>query len=613
MSSGQSSSNEATASPPPVSKKRKRDTQQSQDEIEIDVSAPEPPSKKALRKAKKKGTSITAEDKLQAKNGKPAKQDAKPHFDDKSSSLTIPKKSEHGIWIGNLPFTTTKDNLLKFLTSNTTISEDQVIRVKMPVPKDTGNDNVSSKLSSQRQKPQNKGFAYVDFSMELAKTQAIALSEKLLMGRAVLIKDALSFEGRPEPIERDAGGKMQIGKPPTKRIFVGNLSFDATKETVELHFSKCGPVEQVFLATFEDTGKCKGYGWVTFEEVEAASAAVRGWVDLKADSEDEEAESSDDHDDQKAAKKKRKPRKWWVNRMEGRQLRTEFAEDPTTRYKKRFGKEAKATKSAVEETNSDEIFSEKTPSTISKSRDKPKREDTAQNQVFKPHKKISRKDGPVDRILEKMRGDIVIAEGKKTTFDWSDVESSQRGLLMGNLTCFHIPNHCIKGYQNLSSQRRHRSRNHPLPPFPTQEVRSFLRILLHRIPIHLQTRLITPHHRLLIHPHATLHQRPNTARESRNLQPRSNADLIVLARVDGPARRLFKPCDRHLRLLFGDVFGDPYVPVHAQNDIDLPTAVTGVDRPYLSSGSYYPSAAACSGDGEEDTIAQFSVLETPGM
>ena len=44
-------------SPEPASKKRKRDTTTTAgEELEIDVNAPEPPSKKALRKAKKAKT-----------------------------------------------------------------------------------------------------------------------------------------------------------------------------------------------------------------------------------------------------------------------------------------------------------------------------------------------------------------------------------------------------------------------------------------------------------------------------------------------------------------------------------------------------------------------------
>ena len=95
------------------------------------------------------------------------------------------------------------------------------------------------------------------------------------------------------------------------------------------------------MATFEDSGKCKGYAWVEFESVEAATAAVKGSV--LAD-EDEGTEKEDDSDletppTEKKKKKKQKKKKVWVNRLFGRQLRMEFAEDSASRYKKRFGKD----------------------------------------------------------------------------------------------------------------------------------------------------------------------------------------------------------------------------------------------------------------------------------
>ena len=422
MSSNRSVSSEAPSSPPLILKKRKRDTQQSQDEIEIDISAPEPPSKKALRKAKKKGTTAVIESQTQAEQWKPAKDDSRTRDNDTSNNSAVPRGSEHGIWIGNLPFTTTKDDLLSFLTSNSSISKEQIARIKMPVPKDASKNTTSGGLSSHRRKPQNKGFAYIDFSTKLAKTQAIALSEKLLTGRAVLIKDALSFEGRPQPTEQDSSGKPQSGKPPTKRVFVGNLLFDVTKDNLASHFSQCGNVEQVFLATFEDSGKCKGYGWVTFETIEAATAAVQGWVDFKADSEGDVDESPEEREHDQAIKKKRKPRKWWINRFQGRPLRMEFAEDPTTRYKKRFGKEAKTTKRTAEEKVLNGHLKEKAPSTpkeegIQKSVGNPHEQDTAKNWGFGPFKKMSSNDGPAHRVLEKIRGNVVAAEGKKITFD----------------------------------------------------------------------------------------------------------------------------------------------------------------------------------------------------
>ena len=100
----------------------------------------------------------------------------------------------------------------------------------------------------------------------------------------------------------------------------------------------------VHVATFEDTGKCKGYAWVEFAELEAGEAAVRGWVNVGQEngSEDEDREITEVFEDQTKPEKKPRLRKWWVNRLDGRSLRMEFAEGKEVRYKKRYGKEGTA-------------------------------------------------------------------------------------------------------------------------------------------------------------------------------------------------------------------------------------------------------------------------------
>lgn len=291
-------------------KKRKRGDK-SYNEIEVNVAAPEPPSKKALRKAKK---------------GKPARAiPGESNEDEQNVDTTVDgnnsKRSEYGVWIGNLPWRAGKPELTKFMLDNAGISESDIMRIHMPAP-------VKLKIDPSRQKlqPQNKGFAYVDFKTELACKAVIALSEKLLTGRRLLIKNAKSYEGRPDAAATN--GKKE--KPPSKRIFVGNLTFDTTEDDLNAQFSKCGNVVGVFMATFEDSGQCKGYAWITFQEVSSAESAVRGWIEWK----EHVDEDKNDKDDGKA----KKVRKWWINRLKGRSLRIEFAEDPSIRYQKRYGK-----------------------------------------------------------------------------------------------------------------------------------------------------------------------------------------------------------------------------------------------------------------------------------
>jgi RNA recognition motif-containing protein len=299
------------------------------DEIEIDVTAPEPPSKKALRQLKK-GKTLPP-----SKSG--AESTPEP---DPAKKPEAEKRSEHCVWIGNLAWTVSKADLRKFLVEYSDITDEMITRVHMPGPDDKKSANTVEKKSVGRP-VHNKGFAYVDFSTAAGATLAIELSEQLLSGRRVLIKDHKSFVGRPEKTKEES---RNDGKPPSKRIFLGNLRFDTTEEIVKDHFQKCGPIESVKVATFEDSGKCKGYAWAVFEELKAAEAAVRGFVRIEEEASDA-SESDSEASEPKA--KRTKTRKWWVNKMSGRPLKIEFAEDAQVRYKKRYGKDG--TKNAAAE------------------------------------------------------------------------------------------------------------------------------------------------------------------------------------------------------------------------------------------------------------------------
>ncbi|KAI1105310.1 hypothetical protein F4804DRAFT_304502 [Jackrogersella minutella] len=333
-----------------LSKKRKSQI----DEIEVDLQLPEPPSKKAKRLLKK-GKQLPV----------------KPKSDDEAESedeLGLPKgtgkggkgdkkseRSEHGIWIGNLPFTMTRVELFKWFveSSGGAIKEENITRVNLPMSKHNSGDRRHGN-PDEAPKRQNKGFAYVDFDAESSSIAALALTETELSGRKVLIKNSTSYEGRPKKeasAENGSGAPTPTGDaetekstPASRKIYVGNLSFQTTEDDLRAHFDKCGDIEWIKVATFEDSGKCKGFGWVKFKEAEAAGWAVKGFVKIKEEieTEDDFRDGDDDDAEEGEKEKKFKMRKWWVNRLKGRELKIELAEDDHVRYKKRFGKDAPA-------------------------------------------------------------------------------------------------------------------------------------------------------------------------------------------------------------------------------------------------------------------------------
>jgi RNA recognition motif-containing protein len=378
-----------------ASKKRKREALP--DEIEVDVNLPEPLSKKEARRAKK-AKSNPNPSKEEDPNAASASE-AKPTQED--SEKKAGQRSDFGAWIGNLPWSATKDTLRSFLTENSDISSDHITRIHMPPPSKPVNPNWT-------RKPMNKGFAYVDFSNQLAMYSAIALTETMMDGRPLLIKNAKSFDGRPEkPKEENTDGKVGNGKnPPNKRIFVGNLAFDVSKEDLLQHFGQCGEVAMAHMATFEDTGKCKGYAWVTFEDVEAATSAVKGFI-YKEEAKADDAGSADEE----GKPQKKSKRKWMVNRLRGRDLRCEFAEDSTVRYKKRYGKDKPVEMDGVH------------PDRMKKIQDDGPSERPYPQKEFrerKPRGKVDPrtiKSGAAHTNAPRAPQGIVKAEGKKITFD----------------------------------------------------------------------------------------------------------------------------------------------------------------------------------------------------
>ncbi len=329
------SDGESSGQPP--SKKRRASAT---DEIEVDITAPEPPSKKELRRLKK-GKPLPP-----SKSG--AETPSEPGAQ-KPKKSEVEKRSEHGIWIGNLPFHVSKQDLHTFFVEYSDITEEMITRIHMPGPNDGKPANKVEEMNKFKRVVHNKGFAYVDFSSAKGVELAVELSEQLLSGRRVLIKDNKSFEGRPQKTKEES---RNDGKPPSKRVFLGNLSYDTTEDSLKNHFEKCGAIESVKIATFEDSGKCKGYAWVVFEELEGGKNAVQGFVRIEEEASESEDGNSDEGSDSEAVSKtkpkKTKLRKWWVNKIKGRPLRVEFAEDAQVRYKKRYGRDG--TKKRAQET-----------------------------------------------------------------------------------------------------------------------------------------------------------------------------------------------------------------------------------------------------------------------
>jgi len=60
------------------------------------------------------------------------------------------------------------------------------------------------------------------------------------------------------------------------KMYVGNLSFDTTKQNLETLFAQHGAVTDVHLPTDRETGRPRGFAFVTMGSAQAMDKAIKG-------------------------------------------------------------------------------------------------------------------------------------------------------------------------------------------------------------------------------------------------------------------------------------------------------------------------------------------------
>jgi cold-inducible RNA-binding protein len=63
------------------------------------------------------------------------------------------------------------------------------------------------------------------------------------------------------------------------RIYVANISFQASEQDLKSHFSGFGEVQDVKILSDRDTGRSRGFGFITMQTEAEASSAISGLND----------------------------------------------------------------------------------------------------------------------------------------------------------------------------------------------------------------------------------------------------------------------------------------------------------------------------------------------
>jgi len=87
-------------------------------------------------------------------------------------------------------------------------------------------------------------------------------------------RDRDDYRERSRERERDTDRSSGGGRSQSKTIFVGNLSFSTTEDSLRDYFEECGGIKDVRITTKPD-GSSKGFAHIEFNEDKAAQKALK--------------------------------------------------------------------------------------------------------------------------------------------------------------------------------------------------------------------------------------------------------------------------------------------------------------------------------------------------
>lgn len=128
-------------------------------------------------------------------------------------------------------------------------------------------------LTSPEGRPKGSGF--VGFESPEAAAEALGLSGTQVMGREIRVSKPGE---RPPRKEHDSfgggnGGNSSGNSSDSNVVFVGNVSYQCTEESLRSFFAPCGTIAAIRLAKGDD-GRPKGFAHVEFEDSNQAQLAV---------------------------------------------------------------------------------------------------------------------------------------------------------------------------------------------------------------------------------------------------------------------------------------------------------------------------------------------------
>ncbi|XP_033982392.1 RNA-binding protein 39-like isoform X1 [Trematomus bernacchii] len=126
------------------------------------------------------------------------------------------------------------------------------------------------RMISDRNSRRSKGIAYIEFVESSSVPLAIGLTGQRLLGVPIIVQASQAEKNRAAA----AANNLQKGSSGPMRLYVGSLHFNITEEMLRGIFEPFGKIEGIQLMMDSETGRSKGYGFISFSDAECAKKAL---------------------------------------------------------------------------------------------------------------------------------------------------------------------------------------------------------------------------------------------------------------------------------------------------------------------------------------------------
>uniref|UniRef100_A0A674B9X9 RNA binding motif protein 39b n=1 Tax=Salmo trutta TaxID=8032 RepID=A0A674B9X9_SALTR len=126
------------------------------------------------------------------------------------------------------------------------------------------------RMISDRNSRRSKGIAYIEFLEVNSVPLAIGLTGQRLLGVPIIVQAPQAEKNRAAAMANN----LQKGNAGPMRLYVGSLHFNITEDMLRGVFEPFGRIESIQLMNDSETGRSKGYGFISFADAECAKKAL---------------------------------------------------------------------------------------------------------------------------------------------------------------------------------------------------------------------------------------------------------------------------------------------------------------------------------------------------